>query len=138
MSDAFSFQNLMDASANLIPEKRKIGEGRYKFRCTTSRYESDFTHNDGTPGMRFLLSLKPVQNLNNADDDVDNIDNVIASWTDKSPSFATEDLAAFIKAHNFTCPFKEAAPELVGRFYTGAIIVDKKGYTNLRGLRPVE
>jgi hypothetical protein len=140
MSDspsAPSFRDLMESSAANIPDKKTVGAGRYKFRCTFSKYEEDHAFRDGSTGFQFSLLLQPVLNLDEPADDLANAQPVRANWTNRSPDFTMDELAEFIKAHNFTCPFKDAVPELKGKFYTGSVQI-REGNVNIRRLLPAD
>ena len=134
---ALSFQSLMDSAAASIPDKKVIGAGRYKFRCTFAQYDEAHVFRDQSTGFQFTMLLQPITNLDDPADDLSNAVPVRANWNNRSPEFTMEELAELIKAHKFTCPFKEAVPELKGRFYTGSVQV-REGNVNIRRLLPVD
>ena len=125
---ALSFSDLMNSAADAVPTKTKTPDGRYKFVCRSAKFEE----RDG--GFRVNFMLVPVQNLADPSVDVEGYEPVFASWSEKSPGMALEDLATFIKSHNLQVPFKDAVPELVGRLYVGQLVT-RGEFQNFRGLR---
>ena len=132
-----SFRDLMNSAAADIPDKKKVGAGRYKFRCLFSAWEPEHTFRDGSTGMQFRLQLQPVLNLDDMADDLANAEPISVSWTNRSPEFVQEELRNLIKAHGFRGPFAEAVAELKGRFYVGSVQLRDENI-NIRKLMPAD
>jgi len=131
----FSFSSLMKSAAENIPTKETAPDSKYKFVLKGTKYDS----NDN--GYRLLLTLQPIQNLLDPSVDVDNYEPVFASWTEKAPKFALEDLASFIASHKGAIPsgveFVDVLPELVGKTYTGTVST-RNGRQNINNIRLAE
>lgn len=125
---ALNFTDLMNSAADAVPTKQKTPDGRYKFVCRSAKFE------EREGGFRVNFMLAPVLNLADPSVDVESYEPVFASWSEKSPAMALEDLAAFIKSHGLEVAFKEAVPELVGRTYIGQLVT-RGEFQNFRGLR---
>ena len=128
MTTELSFSALMDSAPDQIPEEKPAPDGRYKFLLQNAKY----TAADGA--FRFTAVLKPVSNLLDPSDDVAGYIPSTVTWSDKSPPFALQEFANFIKSSKLPVALKDGYQELIGRTYIGKIETynEKQNVRNLR------
>lgn len=135
-TNEFSIADLMGGTLGDIPERKKAEAGRYEATLRTAKYDPDDEH-------KILLAFGDLRSVEDPAKDMRNYDNVLVSWSDKTPKVFLEDLFAFFRAHKAyrsTVDPKEMLPELVGKRYTFQIVQrkDKPEYTNVKNVRPIE
>lgn len=132
----YGIAQLMSGHLGDIPERKKAEVGRYEGTLRTAKYDPD-------DGNKVLLAFSELRSLDDPGKDMRNYDNVLVSWSDKTPAVFLEDLFAFFRSHKSyrgdTDP-KEMLPELVGKRYTFQISQQKNKpeYTNVRNIRAIE
>lgn len=126
-NDIYSLESILTSNGPDVPHKQKAPDGTYEFVLRSAKMK------DGG----LVFTLQPSKCLTDESVNCAMLDVVFASWTERSPEFARQELAELVADHKLSGQFIDALGDLAGKYYRGTLAT-KGDYQNVQRLRLIK